>query len=150
MGSRNFRDERGPLDTIPYTHWMYFRDKDAADRCAAELAGMDFLCGIDENKPMTPEEDAEFRADMLRQAENHHDVGTRQALMEMAHNTEPSPREAYGWLLRAAHECALGDCHSKTGAIVARHGGFYDGGESGWLDPHTGEPVRAADPAPDS
>jgi len=29
--------------------------------------------------------------------------------------------------------------------IVERHGGLYDGGETGWLDSRTGGPVRQAD-----
>jgi hypothetical protein len=135
-------------DTIPYTHWAYFHDMDLAVRCADELFVWGFLCGVDENKPPTPEEDAEFRADLLRQAENHDHEPTRQALLRMANDTEPAPQYEYGWLLRAAHECELGDCHDKVRAIVERHGGFYDYGESGWLDMHTGEPIRQADPPP--
>ena len=38
--------------------------------------------------------------------------------------------------------------HERLEAIVTRHGGFYDGGESGLFDPRTGEPVRQADPPP--
>ncbi len=34
-------------DTIPSTHWGYFEDPDAAQRCAAELTNLDFLCGVD-------------------------------------------------------------------------------------------------------
>jgi hypothetical protein len=31
---------------IPYTHWAYFKDRTAAEQCAAELAAMGFACGI--------------------------------------------------------------------------------------------------------
>lgn len=91
------------MDTIPYTHWMYFRDRDAAGRCAAELAGLDFLCGIDENEPLnsTYEEDAERAADLLHRGDC--DERTYQILMRDA--GKPSPLGDYGWLLRAAHEC---------------------------------------------
>lgn len=92
--------------TIPYTHWMYFTDRGAAERCAAELGGLDFLCGID------------YEADEAK------------------------------WLLRAARSVEIEDMvarHGMVEAIVVRHGGFYDGGESGWLDLRTGEAVRQED-----
>jgi hypothetical protein len=54
-------------------------------------------------------------------------------------------------LLIAARVAKLSDLverHETVEAIVIRHGGFYDGGESGWLNSRTGEPVRQADPRP--
>lgn len=98
--------------TIPYTHWMYFSGRDAAERCAAELGGLDFLCGIDPGGSAGPGDDDEQ------------------------------------WLLRAARSVDINgmiERHGMVGAIVARHGGFYDGGESGWLDLRTGEAVRQED-----
>ena len=92
--------------TIPYTHWMYFTDQTAAARCAAELGGLDFLCGVDR------------AADDAR------------------------------WLLRAARSVKIDDMitrHHMVEAIVTRHGGAYDGGESGWLDMRTGEAVHQED-----
>lgn len=97
--------------TIPYTHWMYFSDRGAAERCAAELSGLDFLCGIDPGGSSGPGGDEQ-------------------------------------WLLRAARGISIDSMierHGTVGAIVARHGGFYDGGESGWLDLRTGEAVRQED-----
>jgi hypothetical protein len=49
----------------------------------------------------------------------------------------------------AAHEVAVGEMierHNTVEAIVTRHGGLYDGGESGLFDPRTGKLVRQADP----
>jgi hypothetical protein len=119
--------------TIPYTHWMYFTDRDAAERCAAELATLDFLCGVDFSPPITPGERAQL-------------VGEHPALASLP----PSPPHGE-WLLRAAREVEISDLverHETVEAIVIRHGGFYDGGESGWLNSRTGEPVRQADPPP--
>jgi hypothetical protein len=42
----------------------------------------------------------------------------------------------------------MAEPHEMVEAIVVRHGGFYDGGEPGWLDAHTGEPLRQSDPPP--
>lgn len=45
------------------------------------------------------------------------------------------------WLLRAARTMAIDELverHEEVEAVVERHGGFYDGGESGWFDPRTG------------
>ncbi len=106
-------------DAIPYTHWMYFAGRDEADRCTAELAALGFLCGIDEAEHSTPAERAEFAGELLR--DGACDEGTYQALMTQAQ--EPSPLDDCDWLLRAAHDCALGECHSRVRAIVERHGG---------------------------
>ena len=38
--------------------------------------------------------------------------------------------------------------HNRVEAIVTRHGGLYDGGESGLFDPRAGNPVQQADPPP--
>jgi hypothetical protein len=35
---------------------MYFADREAAERCAAELASLDFLCGVDHRPPLSAEE----------------------------------------------------------------------------------------------
>lgn len=116
--------------TIPYTHWMYFSDRGDAERCAAELAGLDFLCGVDFSPPLTAGELAEFHAEYP-------------ALASL-----PDAPQHGGWLLRAAREVEIEGMiarHDMVEAIVARHGGFYDGGESGWLDPRTGEAVRQED-----
>ena len=107
-------------DAIPYTHWMYFSDRAAAERCAAELGGLDFLCGVDFRPPLTAEELAELHSEYP-------------ALAGLPDGPHPGD-----WLLRAArsveieHDRAARD---EMEAIVVRHGGFYDGGESGWLDP---------------
>lgn len=50
---------------------------------------------------------------------------------------DPTPGQE--WLLLASRPVELGtDWHAPVEAVVERHGGFYDGGESGWMDftPH--------------
>jgi len=48
-------------------------------------------------------------------------------------------------LLRASWDVMdLSEAHAEIEAIVERHGGFDDGGESGWLDIETGRPVSNA------
>ena len=49
--------------TIPYTHWAYFWRRDLAERCAAELAPLDFLCAVDHHPPPTAEEVAQLHAE---------------------------------------------------------------------------------------
>jgi len=52
------------------------------------------------------------------------------------------------WLLRAARSVSLdwpNGWHGEIEEVVERHGGRYDGGESGWLDTTTGEFVQMAD-----
>ena len=116
--------------TIPYTHWMYFSGRAAAERCAAELASLDFLCGVDFSPPFADAELAEFQAGYP-------------ALADL-----PDAPQHGDWLLRAAREVEIGGMvarHDMVEAVVVRHGGFYDGGESGWLDPRTGEAARQED-----
>ena len=116
--------------TIPYTHWMYFSDRSAAERCAAELTPLDFLRGVDFSSPLT----AEAIADLHSRCP---------ALASL-----PDPPQHGNWLLRAARSVEIDDMiarHGMVEAIVVRHGGFYDGGESGWLDLRTGEAVRQED-----
>ena len=123
------------MTIIPYTHWMYFADREAAERCAAELASLDFLCGVDHRPPLSAEE----RAWLVAQQPTLADL--------------PDSPPHGEWLLRAAREVEVGNMiqrHDRVQAIVTRHGGFYDGGESGLFDPRTGEPVRQADPPPDA
>lgn len=55
---------------------------------------------------------------------------------------------APSWLLRAARTVSLdwpGGWHDEIAEVVERHGGFYDGGESGWLDTKTGKFVEMAE-----
>jgi len=121
------------VSTIPYTHWMYFADREAAERCAAELASLDFLCGVDHRPPLSADERAQI-------------VAEHPELADL-----PDSPEHGEWLLRAAREVEIGDMierHEMVEAIVARHGGAYDGGESGLFDRRTGKPVRQADPPP--
>ena len=116
--------------TIPYTHWMYFSDRSAAERCAAELEPLDFLCGVDFSPPPTAEELAELHSEYPALA-----------------NLPDGPQHG-DWLLRAARSVEIGGMvarHHMVEVVVVRHGGFYDGGESGWLDPHTVEAVRQED-----
>ena len=116
--------------TIPYTHWAYFWRRDLAERCAAELAPLDFLCAVDHHPPPTAEEVAQLHAE-------------HPALADL-----PEPPPHGEWLLLAAREVEIDgliERHDEVEAIVIRHGGFYDGGESGWLDTRTGEPIRQAD-----
>lgn len=40
------------IDPIPYTHWSYFRDRDAAEVCGKEL-DLRFECLIDIRKSVT-------------------------------------------------------------------------------------------------
>lgn len=52
------------------------------------------------------------------------------------------------WLLRASRTVSLdwpNGWHDEIEEVVVRHGGFYDGGESGWLDTATGRFVEMAD-----
>jgi hypothetical protein len=52
------------------------------------------------------------------------------------------------WLLRAARTVSLdwpNGWHGEIAEVVERHGGRYDGGESGWLDTATGEYVEQAE-----
>ena len=119
----------GFVTIIPYTHWMYFAERESAERCAAELASLDFLCGVDHRPPLGAEE--------------------RTQLPALADLPDSPPQG--DWLLRAAREVEVDEMierHERLEAIVTRHGGFYDGGESGLFDPRTGEPVRQADPPP--
>ncbi len=116
--------------TIPYTHWMYFSDRSAAERCAAELEPLDFLCGVDFSPPLTAEELVEFHSEYPALA-----------------NLPDAPQHG-DWLLRAARSVEIDGMiarHGMVEAIVARHGGFYDGGESGWLDLRTGEAIHQED-----
>lgn len=114
---------------------MYFADREAAERCAAELASLDFLCGVDHRPPLSAEERAQL-------------VAQQPALADL-----PDSLPHGEWLLRAAREVEVDEMierHDRMEAIVTRHGGFYDGGESGLFDPRTGEPVRQADPPADA
>ena len=115
------------MTTIPYTHWMYFADREAAERCGAELSGLDFLCGVDFSPPPSEEERARLAAE-------------RPALADF-------PERAHGdWLLRAARETADTIAqHQMVEEITTRHGGFYDGGETGLMDPRTGRFIRQAE-----
>lgn len=57
------------------------------------------------------------------------------------------------WLLRAARTVSLdwpGGWHDEIAEVVERHGGFYDGGESGWLDTTTGKFVEVAEGGSDA
>jgi len=126
-------DKIGFVTIIPYTHWMYFAEREAAERCAAELASLDFLCGVDHRPPLSAEERAQL-------------VAQQPALADL-----PDPPPHGEWLLRAAREVEVDEMierHERVEALVTRHGGFYDGGESGLFDPRTGEPVQQADPPP--
>jgi hypothetical protein len=108
---------------------MYFSDRAAAERCAAELAPLDFLCGVDFSAPLTAEQVTAFNSEFP----------------ELAGLPDPP---CGNWLLRAARSVEIDDMidrHHMVEAIVTRHGGFYDGGESGWLDPRTGEAARQED-----
>ena len=79
---------------MPYTHWMYFEDRDAAERCAAELTGLDFLCGVDFSPEMT--------------AQEHRDlIAQHPALADL-----PVQPTGDRWLLRAARD--HGAVHSCT------------------------------------
>lgn len=96
---------------MPYTHWTYFTAKAAAEACGAELDAQGFLVALD-----SVDSDSQI----------------------------PQLPEGEQWLLRAAKPVLVGKGklvarHAHVESIVQRHGGFYDGGESGWLDPATGK-----------
>ena len=80
---------------------------------------LDFLCGVDHRPPLSAEERAQL-------------VAQQPALADL-------PDSPHGeWLLRAAREVAVDEMierHNTMEAIVTRHGGLYDGGESGLFDP---------------
>ncbi|MEU5742040.1 ribonuclease E inhibitor RraB [Streptomyces tendae] len=65
-------------------------------------------------------------------------------LADYVTRVQPSAADDGQWLLLAGRDVPIGrmvERHEEVEAIVIRHGGDYDGGESTWLD---GEPV--ADP----
>lgn len=129
------------MRTVPYTHWAYFDDRDAAERCAKELTARDFLCGIDPVEPVDP---AQLAADVA----DGRITGPPELLADLVRDATANPQPPGRWLLRAAREVPVEGLigqHELVEAIVERHGGGYDGGETGWLDPRTGEPVRQAD-----
>jgi hypothetical protein len=116
------------MTTIPYAHWLYFADREAAEQCAAELSGLNFLCGVDFSPPPSEEEKA-------RLAVEH------PALADL-----PEPPPHGEWLLRAARETTDTIAqHRLVEEITTRHGGFYDGGETGLMDPRTGQFIRQAE-----
>ena len=41
---------------------MYFAERESAERCAAELASLDFLCGVDHRPPLGAEERTQLPA----------------------------------------------------------------------------------------
>jgi hypothetical protein len=129
------------MHTVPYTHWAYFDDHKAAQRCAQELTAQDFLCGVDPVEPTDP-------ADLIDNIANGRITGPADVLADLVRNAVANSEPPGRWLLRAAREVlvdGLIERHELVETIVERHGGFYDGGESGWLDPRTGEAVRHAD-----
>ncbi len=99
-----------PRRPYPYTHWAYFTAEQAARRCAEELTAAGYLCMVDP-------------------------PGFDPASVDRP--VEPSTTE---WVLRAAGPEVLepGDARamrSPVKTIVLRHGGDYDGGETGWMTP---------------
>jgi hypothetical protein len=99
------------MSTIPYTHWAYFPDQAKAHACATELNELGCLVRVD-----APEAELETGG----------------------YNAYP------GWLLRASRDVVVDELvqrHEEAEAIVVRHDGTYDGGESGWLDVSTGQPA---------
>jgi hypothetical protein len=57
------------------------------------------------------------------------------------------------WRLLAARTVSLGwpnGWHAEIEEVVERYGGFYDGGESGWLDTITGKFVEMAEGGDDA
>jgi hypothetical protein len=129
------------MRVVPYTHWAYFADRDAATRCGEELATQDFLCGIDPVKPVDP---GAFADDVAA----GRITGPPEVLADLVRQAAANPQPQRPWLLRAAREVSVEDLiaqHELVEEIVERYGGDYDGGETGLLDPHTGEPVRQAD-----
>lgn len=95
------------MSKIPYTHWAYFIDHEAALACAKEL-------------------DERFNC------------------LAVLDRSYADPQ----WLLRAARTVSLdwpNGWHDEIAEVVVRHGGYYDGGESGWLDLATGKYAEQAD-----
>lgn len=71
------------------------------------------------------------------------EAGARRCAAELADYLVRVRKAAEGseWLLLAGRDVAIDDMverHGEVEAIVERHGGLYDGGESTWLE---GEPV---------
>jgi hypothetical protein len=102
-------------DLIPYTHWAYWSDRNAAERCRAELA------------------DLGFRVAPVERSEGDEDDPTRD-----------DPRFTW-LLRAAKEVGIddLVERHDYVEAIVQRFGGFYDGGESTFqLDDETAEWIR--------
>lgn len=98
------------IDPIPYTHWSYFRDRDAAEVCAVALDVL-FDCLTSVQEAAGPVEDGR------------------------------------PWLLLASRPVRLGtDWHGEVEEIVTMYGGFYDGGESGWLNLETGKYLEGEAP----
>ena len=129
------------MQTVPYTHWAYFDDREAAQRCADELTAQDFLCGVDPVEPIDP-------ADLVEEVANGRITGPADVLADLVRDAVANPQPPGRCLLRAAREVPVDGMiqrHELVGMIVERHGGCYDGGESGWLDARTGQAVRQAD-----
>jgi hypothetical protein len=72
---------------------------------------------------------------------------TRLAAAYPALADDLSETPPYGhWLLRAARETAdLIAQHELVEEVTIRHGGRYDGGETGLMVPRTGEFIRQAE-----
>jgi hypothetical protein len=89
-------------DVIPYTHWSYWRDRDSAERCRAELADLGFR------------------------------VGQVERAVDPEPGEPPSPLDGMPWLLRAARQVEVDEFETQEAhvrAVVERFGGFYDYGE---------------------
>src|SRR5919201_123800 len=129
------------MHTIPYTHWAYFEDQAAAQRCADELTARDFLCGIDPVESTDP-------ADLVEGIAAGRIIGPANILADLVRETVANLGPPGRWLVRAAREVAVDDLiqrHELVEATVERHGGFYDGGETSLLDPRTGDPIQQED-----
>ena len=53
---------------------------------------------------------------------------------------DPSQGEPSEWVLHASRDIAIPELparHAEAQAVVERHRGVYDGGESGWMDART-------------
>jgi hypothetical protein len=77
------------------------------------------------------------------------ELATKEFLVDVT-SVDSDADGADRWLLRAAKPVPIGHMvarRDQVEAVVERHGGIYDGGESGWLDLDTGTYLQQEPPS---
>ena len=123
---------------IPYTHWAYFPDEATARACAEDL--QDYVTRIKQVESSTADTGLCSYGEV---------PSTGAGCVKLAGHTDDHdvrPGTTNEWLLlagRDVHIDGMIERHNEVQAIVERHGGLYDYGESTW-DTSLGQAV--ADP----